>query len=34
MPEKRVDGIINMPVDAEGGHLKTFQKTGKPIRSY
>lgn len=28
---KRVDGIINMPVDAEGGHLKAFQKTGKPI---
>ena len=28
---KRVDGIINMPVDTEGGHLKTFQKTGKPI---
>lgn len=20
-----------MPVDTEGGHLKTFQKTGKPI---
>lgn len=30
MPE-RVDGIINMPVDTEGGHLKAFQKTGKPI---
>lgn len=28
---KRVDGIINMPVDAEGDHLKAFQKTGKPI---
>lgn len=28
---KRVDGLINMPVDAEGGHLKSFQKTGKPI---
>ena len=28
---KRVDGIINMPVDTEGGHLKAFQKTGKPI---
>ncbi|MEF2770920.1 MAG: LacI family DNA-binding transcriptional regulator [Blautia caecimuris] len=28
---KRVDGIINMPVDTEGGHLKTFQKAGKPI---
>lgn len=28
---KRVDGIINMPVDGEGNHLKKFQKTGKPI---
>lgn len=31
LSRKRVDGIINMPVDAEGGHLKDFQKTGKPI---
>ena len=23
--------IISMPVDAEGNHLKKFQKTGKPI---
>nr|WP_295269787.1 LacI family DNA-binding transcriptional regulator [uncultured Blautia sp.] len=28
---KRVDGIINMPVDEEGKHLRKFQKTGKPI---
>lgn len=28
---KRVDGIINMPVDGTGRHLKAFQKTGKPI---
>ena len=31
LSRKRVDGIINMPVDTEGGHLKDFQKTGKPI---
>lgn len=28
---RRVDGIINMPVDEEGKHLRKFQKTGKPI---
>lgn len=28
---KRVDGIINMPVDTEGRHLKKFLKTGKPV---
>ena len=28
---RRVDGIINMPVDEEGAHLRKFQKTGKPI---
>lgn len=28
---KRVDGIINMPVDKMGNHLLQFQKTGKPI---
>lgn len=28
---KRVDGIINMPVDGAGAHLRAFQKTGKPI---
>ena len=28
---RRVDGIINMPVDETGAHLKRFQKTGKPI---
>lgn len=28
---KRVDGIINMPVDSAGNHLKAFQRTGKPI---
>ena len=31
LSRKRVDGIINMPVDTEGTHLKKFQKTGKPI---
>ena len=28
---RRVDGIINMPVDEEGKHLRKFQKAGKPI---
>lgn len=28
---KRVDGIINMPVDEAGAHLTAFRKTGKPI---
>ena len=28
---RRVDGIINMPVDEKGKHLRKFQKTGKPI---
>jgi len=28
---KRVDGIINMPVNVDGSHLKSFQKSGKPI---
>ena len=28
---RRVDGIINMPVDERGAHLKKFEKTGKPI---
>ena len=31
LTRRRVDGIINMPVDEEGNHLKRFQKTGKPI---
>ena len=31
LSRKRVDGIISMPVDAEGNHLKKFQKIGKPI---
>lgn len=31
LTRKRVDGIINMPVDVTGSHLKSFQKTGKPI---
>lgn len=31
LTRKRVDGIINMPVDVSGEHLKKFQKTGKPI---
>lgn len=28
---KRVDGIINMPLDGTGAHLKSFLKTGKPV---
>lgn len=28
---KRVDGLINMPVDMEGEHLKVFEKSGKPM---
>lgn len=28
---KRVDGLINMPVDITGEHLKEFEKTGKPM---
>ena len=28
---KRVDGIINMPVDTQGKHLEAFGQTGKPI---
>ncbi|MDD3218044.1 MAG: LacI family DNA-binding transcriptional regulator [Lachnospiraceae bacterium] len=28
---KRVDGIINMPVNAKGSHLRKFKKAGKPI---
>ena len=28
---KRVDGLINMPADITGEHLKSFQKTGKHI---
>lgn len=28
---KRVDGIINMPVNADGSHLSSFQKAKKPI---
>ncbi len=31
LSRKRVDGIINMPVDITGSHLTVFQKTGKPI---
>lgn len=31
LTRKRVDGIINMPVDTQGAHLKDFWKTGKPI---
>ena len=31
LTRRRVDGIINMPVDEAGNHLKRFQKTGKPI---
>lgn len=29
--KKRVDGIINMPVTADGSHLKSFVEKGKPI---
>lgn len=28
---KRVDGIINMPVNADGSHLNSFLKANKPI---
>lgn len=31
LTRKRVDGLINMPVDITGEHLKAFQKTGKPM---
>ncbi|MDO4306169.1 MAG: LacI family DNA-binding transcriptional regulator [Eubacteriales bacterium] len=31
LSRKRVDGIVNMPVDVTGSHLAAFQKTGKPI---
>ncbi|MDO4337016.1 MAG: LacI family DNA-binding transcriptional regulator [Eubacteriales bacterium] len=31
LTRKRVDGIINMPVDVTGAHLKAFLKTGRPI---
>ncbi len=28
---KRVDGVINMPVDTEGANLEVFRRSGKPI---
>lgn len=28
---KRVDGIVNMPVNSDGSHLTSFQKAKKPI---
>lgn len=28
---KRVDGLINMPVDGTGGHLKVFTDTERPV---
>ncbi|MCD7820561.1 MAG: LacI family transcriptional regulator [Lachnospiraceae bacterium] len=28
---RRVDAIINMPVDTTGAHLESFRRTGKPI---
>lgn len=31
LSRKRVDGIINIPVDMEGTHLRKFLKTGKPV---
>ena len=29
--QKRVDGIINMPVDTTGAHLEAFRAAGKPV---
>lgn len=31
LTRKRVDGIINMPVDTAGEHLQSFIRTGKPV---
>lgn len=31
LTKKRVDGIINMPVDTTGAHLEHFRKSGKPV---
>lgn len=31
LTRKRVDGLINMPVDVTGNHLESFRETGKPI---
>ena len=31
LTQKRVDGIINMPVDTTGAHLEAFRKSGKPV---
>ncbi|MDO4523010.1 MAG: LacI family DNA-binding transcriptional regulator [Eubacteriales bacterium] len=31
LSRKRVDAIINMPVDTTGRHLEDFRKSGKPI---
>lgn len=31
LKRKRVEGIINMPVDATGNHLKSFIKNGHPV---
>lgn len=31
LTRKRVDGIINMPVDTTGAHLEGFLRTGKPV---
>lgn len=31
LQKKRVDGLINMPVDSSGAHLKKFLKTGRPV---
>ena len=28
---KRVDGLVNMPVDTAGNNLRSFQRTGKPM---
>ncbi|MCD7866803.1 MAG: LacI family transcriptional regulator [Clostridiales bacterium] len=28
---KRVDGLINMPVDVAGSHLEAFRETGRPV---
>lgn len=31
LTQKRVDGIINMPVDETGSHLEEFRRSGKPV---
>lgn len=31
LKKRRVDALFNIPVDNEGGHLKSFLKTGRPV---